>query len=108
MTKTSNRHTLVANYKTLAGLIAQALRRNEGMTVNEVRTLAALSMTVSSNLAALIDEIEPRVHLAYPISRSEFHTACGIFTGRIVDDRELVTCKTCQRTKVFNEAPDPA
>ena len=70
MTKTNALHTTLANYKTLAGLIAQALQRNEGMTVNEVRTLATLSMTVSGNLVALTDAVEPLVHLAKMVGRA--------------------------------------
>ena len=106
MTKTSTLHTTLANHKTLAGLIARALQRGRGMSPTEVRSLAALSMTVSGNLVALVDEIEPRVHLAHPLGWSETHTACGRFTERRTDDRAKVTCKACRGTKRFDETPD--
>lgn len=93
----------LANYEALAGHIAQALKRDEGMTTDEVRNLAVMSMAISGNLATLADAVEPRTHLSRPTSWSETHVACGKFSSQRTDDRAKVTCKNCRGTKVFNE-----
>lgn len=95
---------LMSNYRTLATKIAIALKRDSGMSADEVRDLAVAAHTILDNISALTDD-KVKFHWLNPRPACHNMAVCGMGPAKIKTEHvEFVTCGKCKRSTLFKDA----